>query len=156
MTDKELNIRLREMARAAGLCDEWFSHWKDDDSIDVCLERAVRGFDFVQGNDYPPLSFIRENFGKEVLHRHHFYLDEEVSLKVERSGYYIFMGECSGSLSIDGFVAVTVYVRHSSRIDVCATGGARVFVTYYDDSSGECRQDGYSRCRKYSRKRVSK
>ena len=156
MTDKELNITLREMARAAGLCAEWYSQWKDDDTIDVCLERAIRGFDFVHDKDYPPLAFIRENFDKEVLHRHNFYLDEEVDIRAGRSGYYIFMGDCKGRITVDGLLAVTIYCRHNSYIDVHAEGGSRVFVTYYDDSSGDCYQDKWSKCKRYVRKRVSK
>ena len=41
MTDKELNITLREMARMQGLCDQWFSEWGDDDTLDDCLERYI-------------------------------------------------------------------------------------------------------------------
>ena len=46
MTDKELNIRLREMARKSGLCDKWYEEWKDDDSIDVCQFASVLFNDF--------------------------------------------------------------------------------------------------------------
>ena len=67
MTDRDLNIALREMARKAGLCDKWYEEWKDDDTIDKCLERYVKGYDFAVKNDYPPLDFIRENFRKEVF-----------------------------------------------------------------------------------------
>ena len=62
MTDKELNITLREMARMQGLCDQWFSEWGDDDTLDDCLERYIRGFDFVQERDWPSLEFIRKHF----------------------------------------------------------------------------------------------
>lgn len=152
MTDRELNIALREMARANGLCNEWYEAWGDDDSIDLCLERYIRGFDFVQENDYPPLDFIRKNFDIEYLHRHNIYLDEEVSIEADRSGYYVFLGECKGSLTVDGFVAVTVYVRHTANVSVGAFNGSKVFVSYYDKSEGECGHDGWSKCRRYDRR----
>lgn len=155
MTDRELNITLREMARAQGLCDEWYNAWGDDDTIDQCLDRAIRGFDFVQGRDYPSLDFIRRNFRDGDLLRHNIYLDKKVYEEVSRSGYYVFLGESIGNVVVDGFVAVTIYCRHDSHINVYARGGARVFVTYYDDSGGECSQDDYSKCRKYIRKRVA-
>lgn len=153
MTDKELNIRLREMARKSGLCDKWYEEWKDDDSIDVCLDRAIRGFDFCVKCDYPPLDFIRENFRMEDLHRHNIYLDEKVEIRGAKSGYYVFLGDCTGSIEAHGFSVVSCYLRHDSMIDVTSLGSARVFVTYYDRSGGSVYRDEYGRIRKYDRRK---
>lgn len=153
MTDKELNIALREMARNAGLCDEWFGNWKDEDSIDMCLDRFIRGFDFVVKNDYPNLEFIRKNFNTNDLHRHNIYLDEGVVIDDAQNGYYVFLGDCKATLVADGFKAVTVYCRHDSEVNVRAMGGARVFVTYYDQSSGVCKSDEWSNVRRYDRQK---
>jgi len=151
MTDRELNISLREMARSSGLCDEWYAEWSDDDTIDGCLERYVRGFDFSIKNDYPSIDFIRKNFRKDDLHRHNIYIDDQVSLDGD-NGYYIFLGNCNATLAVDGLKAVTVYVRHNSEVNVTASNGAKVFVRYYDNSKGECIDDGWSVCKKYERK----
>lgn len=153
MTERELNIALREMARSQGLCDEWYNAWSDDDTIDECLDRYVRGFDFVKNKDYPPLDFCRKNFNDDDLMRHHIYLDKSFIIEDAVSGYYVFLGDSRVDLFVDGFKAVTVYCRHESIVNVHATGGARVFVTYYDDSSGHCSSDGFSKCREYIRKR---
>lgn len=153
MTERELNIALREMARAAGLCEQWYKEWKDDDTIDRCLDRYIRGFDFAKNNDYPPLDFCRKNFMDGDLLRHNIYLDKKVKKEILHSGYYVFLGDSDGDVLVNGFVAVMIYCRHNSRINVHATGGARVFVTYYDDSSGDCSSDGYSKCKQYIRKR---
>ena len=153
MTDKELNIALREMARNAGLCDEWFGNWKDEDTIDMCLDRFIRGFDFVVKNDYPNLEFIRKNFNVNDLHRHNIYLDEGVIIDDAQNGYYVFLGDCKATLVADGFKAVTVYCRHDSEVNVRAMGGARVFVTYYDQSSGVCKSDEWSHVRRYDRQK---
>ena len=153
MTDKELNITLREMARKAGLCDKWYEEWKDDDSIDVCLDRYVKGFDFAVKNDYPPLDFIRDNFRKEDLHRHNIYLDEEVEIKGARSGYYVFLGKCTGSIETHGFNVVSCYLRHDSNVDVSSLGSARVFVTYYDRSGGSTYKDEWGRIKSYDRRK---
>ena len=112
MTERELNIALREMARSQGLCDQWYSEWSDDDTLDMCLDRYVRGFDFVQENDYPPLDFIRKHFDKKLLHKHNIYLDEEVKIDFAKNGYYVFLGNCTGSITASGFCAVTLYLRH--------------------------------------------
>lgn len=141
------------MARAQGLCDEWYAQWKDDDTIDMCIDRAVRGFDFVYDKDYPPLEFIRSHFDKEMLHRHNIYIDEKVMLTDCGSGYYVFFGDCKAEISFDGFKAATVYVRHNSKVNVKASGGSKVFVTYYDNSQGDCMSDGWSACKKYDRRK---
>ncbi len=152
MTDRELNIVLREMARTEGLCKERYSRWPDDGTIDECLDRYVRGFDFACRHDYPPLAFIRKHFRIDDLHRHHIYIDEPIDMEASENGFYIFLGSCRGRLAVADLKAVTVYVRHDCIIDVSAADGAKVFVSYYDRSSGDCASDGYSVIRKYLRK----
>lgn len=151
MTDRELNISLREMARSAGLCDEWYGQWSDEDSIDECLDKAIRGFDFCVNRDYPSLEFIRKHFKKEDLHRHRLFLDEEIDSTIDTNGYVILLGSCKGVLKIDGIVAVTVYLRHDSIVDVEAKNGASVFVTHYDQSSGKCTSDYLSVIKVYEK-----
>lgn len=153
MTDRELNIALREMARSTGLCDEWYGKWRDDDSIDMCLERYVKGHDFAIKNDWPPLGFIRKNFRLEDLHRHNIYLDEEVDLRGAQSGYYIFLGDCKGSLETHGYSVVTCYLRHNSKVDVTSLGSAKTFVSLYEDSDGEFCKGEWGRLRVYDRRK---
>jgi len=153
MTKRELSVVLRELAcgQATPLCKEWTEAWSDDTDIDELLDKYVRGFDFAVKNDFPPLDFCRRNFDKDDLHRHHIYIDEEVDLEAVESGYYVFLGTCKGRLVVKDLKAVTVYVRHDSRIDVSAFDGAKVFVTYYDHSSGGCVSDGWSKIKRYNR-----
>lgn len=157
MEEKELSIELRNMAcsQPTPLCKEWTEAWEDDSDIDTLLEKYIKGFDFAVKNDYPPLDFCRKNFHDEDLLRHNIYLDKKVYEEVSQSGYYVFLGESVGNVIVEGLVAVTIYCRHNSHINVLARGGARVFVTYYDESSGNCYQDDWSKCKRYERKRVA-
>ena len=157
MEEKELSIELRNMAcsQPTPLCKEWTEAWEDDSDIDTLLEKYIKGFDFAVKNDFPPLDFSRKNFNKDDLHRHNIYIDDEVNINNAESGYYVFLGNSRVILRVDGLKAVTVYVRHDSEVNVHATGGARVFVTYYDKSSGNCYQDDWSKCKRYERKRVA-
>ena len=153
----ELNRILRNKAIKSGLCEDWQNHiWNRDLTIPELLEIYIKGFDFSVDNDWIDYDFIKEVIPIEDLHDANIYIDEKVYLTSEASGYFVFLGESRGSLVADGFIAVTVYCRHNSRIDVRAINGARVFVTYYDDSGGDCYQDDYSKCKKYIRKRVAK
>lgn len=144
MTDKELNIALREMARERGLCDKWYEDWSDDDSIDLCLHRYITGFDFAVKADYPPLDFSRRYFRKEDLRRSNIYLDEELELTADRSGYYAFVGDCQCMLTVKGLLVVTVFVRHASKVTVNALEGAKVFVRTFDDAKATVYRDQYS------------
>jgi len=153
MEGKDLSIALREMARVQPnkLCDKWYESWKDDTDIDTLLNKFIRGFDFCQDNDYPPLEFIRNHFNKSDLHRHNIYVDEEVRIEEATSGHYVFLGKCRAYISFSGFTAATIYCRHESEVDVHSSGSPVVFVTYYDHSKGECVSDGMRKIRRYDR-----
>ena len=154
MADKELSVKLRELAcrQPTPLCEEWTREWQDDTDIDSLLDMFVRDFDSCTRNDYPPLDFIRENFRLEDLHRHNIYLDEEVSLNESESGYYVFLGHCTGTMWVTGFKAVTVYMRHDSKLLIDAFDGARVTTVLYDKSKALCKADRYSRVQTFNRK----
>jgi len=156
MENKELSISLREIARSqkTPLCDEWYNNWKDDTSIDELLEKYIKGFDFAVKNDYPSLEFSRKVFDKADLHRHNIFLDENVNVENASNGYYVFLGNSSGKIIIDGFKAVTVYVRHDSSIDVRAFNGAMVTVFYYDKSTGNTVNDEFSRIKSIVKNRT--
>jgi len=153
MTDRELNIALREMARSAGLCDQWYNEWKDDSTIDECLDRYVRGFDFAIEKDYPPLDFIRKNFDIEDMHRHDIYLDEKVDILDAESGTYIFLGKCEGNIRFESFSVGTLYVRHDSKITVFANDFAKVFVSVYDDADSGFFERGGAVIKRYDRRK---
>ena len=132
--DRRLSIELRSMARDNGLCDLWYSKWRDNTDVDKLLDMYVRGFDFCTEHDYPPLDFIRENFRLEDLHRHHIYLDESVAISKGSSDTYIFLGDCTGEIRFSGFAVSNVYIRHDSNINVICDGYSKVFVSLYEDS----------------------
>lgn len=155
MTEKELSIVLRELAcsQPTPLCKEWTNEWDDESSIDVLLDKFVRGHDFCIKNDYPPLDFCRKNFRKEDLRRHNIYLDDVVDIRGAKSGYYIFLGNCIGEFEIHGYGVATIYMRHDSIVNVTALGASRVFVSYYENSGGDTYKDEWGRIRTYDRRK---
>lgn len=148
-----MSIVLRELAcsQPTPLCKQWTDEWEDDSDIDVLIDKFVRGQDFCVINDYPGIDFIRKNFRPEDLERHNIYLDKNITIEDAENGYYVFLGDCKVTLVADGFKAITVYCRHDSEVNVRAFDGARVFVTYYDNSSGVCKSDEYSKVKIYKR-----
>lgn len=156
MNGKELSIVLRDLAcsQETPLCAEWTEAWKDDSSIDELLDKYVKGFDFCVKNNYPTLEFSRKVFTekRDVLHRHHIFLDEGVNIEAE-SGTYIFVGECTGTITFKDFTVGTVYLRHTSNIKVNAFDNAKVFVTMYDDSECQTEKDSFAFCRVFNRRK---
>lgn len=150
----ELNKVLREKAVEHGLCDDWQKNiWNRDLSYQELLMIFIRGFDFSVNKDWIDYGFIKEVFPEEELHKGNVYIDEKVVINEASNGYYVFLGNCEAEVYIDGFKAVTVYVRHQSKVNVNASGGAKVFVTYYDQSKGKCMSDGWSACKRYDRRK---
>ena len=138
-------MTLRDMAcnQPTPLCKEWTEAWADDTDIDVLLDKFVLGLDFCVKNNYPPLAFCREHFDREDLHRHHIFIDEEVSIKTKVSGFWVFLGHCTGKVIFDGYSVATVYLRHISDLRIIARDSSKVFLTLYDDSNAQIEQDEY-------------
>lgn len=141
------------MARSTGLCDEWYNGWSDDDTIDDCLDRYVRGFDFAQKYDYPPLDFCRKNFRKEDLHRHNIYLDDEVDITDAESGIYIFLGDCKGRVLFNDYTVGTVYLRHSANMRIEANDGAKVFVHLHEQSALDHKAGSFAVLKVYDKRK---
>ena len=155
MTERELSISLREMARVQShpLCDKWYGEWKDDTSVDGLLDKYVRGIDFGVMNDYPPLDFIRKNFKKEDLHRHNIYIDEEVNIVESHSGIWVLLGKCSGRMTFDSWAVATVHVRHESNMRIDAEDLSRVFVSVYENAECEAKALFGAVVKKYDKKK---
>ena len=155
MEQKELSIALREMAckQPTPLCTEWTEQWKDNSNIDVLLDKYISGLDFCIKNDYPPLDFCRENFDKEDLHRHNIYLDDEIDIKNANSGTWVFIGDCEGTIRFKDFSVGTIYIRHTSNINVVCEDMAKVFVSLYDDGNAELDPMDYSVAKLYDRRK---
>lgn len=150
----ELNLILRNKAIEFGLCNDWQTKiWNKVLSYQDLIAIYIRGFDFSVDNDWIDYEFIKKVFPIEELHKGNIYLDEKVNITDGGNGYYVFLGNCEAEVSIDGIKATTIYVRHQSHVNVNASGGAKVFVTYYDQSKGKCRSDGWSACKKYDRRK---
>ena len=145
MTEKELSLTLRDMAVAIGACEQIMNQWKDSDDADTLLDRYIRTLDFAIDKDFPPLDFIVENFEIADLHKHNIFINEVVQLKDADHGIYVFLGSCSGSVRANGLKAVTLFIRHNSRIDVMAGDGARGQGRLCEKGSCTETMDGISR-----------
>lgn len=139
---KGLSKRLKGEAVKLGLCEQWQGEWPDGASKDDMAEKFVRGQDFCIKHDWPSVNVIKRYFG-DVMHRHGVYADEGCFLSNVPT--LIFVGNCEGHVVIDGRHTSTIYVRHTSKVEVKAKGEARVFVSVYDDAVVETEAEEYAK-----------
>lgn len=135
MTDKELSIAIREIGLAHGMCDKYSGRWREDYTQDELIGLFISGQDFCIEHDFPPLSFIKANFPKEVLDAHHVYIDYKGELEITESGTYIFLGDGDATAVISGFAVADIYARHNTVLRTISRENAKVFVTMCDNSS---------------------
>lgn len=149
MTDKELSVTLREMAREQTkmpMCADGYNDWPDEQNMEELLERYIKFFDFNTANDFPSKDFLKRNVPIEDLHRHHIYIDEKIDIANATKGPWIFLGECEGTITFEGFSTATIYIRHQCHIRIIAKDYAKIFPRCYDTSECECEHYDRSVC----------
>lgn len=121
------------MARKAGLCDKWFSDWKDDETTQSLLDKYKLGIDFSIDTDWISNDFIKSHWSKKVLQENLIYVDD--TIETDCSGGTVIINGKSDILMRCGMYSVTdIYARHDSRLKVIATDNASVMVNVYDNA----------------------
>lgn len=130
--DNNLSIKLREMARKQGLCDQWFGEWKDDTDNTALFDKYKRGIDFAIEHDYPSLEFIRSSWDKDELQSNNIFLDHKGIVCNNLKGTVVVNGESDITLDYCMFDTSDVYVRHNSKVVVNAKDKCRIMINLYD------------------------
>lgn len=153
-----LNSELRSQAINLGLCKQWQSLWTSDFDKDELIDMYKRGIDFSIANDWPSREFIRNNFSTLKLAKNGVYLDQRLDFKDGNAlghGIYVLLGDSSGTLKFDDWVAATVYLRHDSKVKILAGEHAKIFVRLYGNANVTVHEDSAptSRVKIFNRKR---
>lgn len=133
---ENLSETLKQQAISLGLCKQWTEAWGNCDQQEL-IDKYKKGIDFCLEHQYPSNEFIKENFNRTLLHENLIYVDEHLNLDDAPSGVYILNGECSGTISFGSWAAATIYVRHTSNVNIIAKDFAKVFVRLYDETEVE-------------------
>lgn len=131
MTNKERSVYLRECARRAGLCDEWYSSWSDDSGLYALVDKFVRGQDFCVEHDFPKITDILSLFTRAELRDVGVYVDEE-DVFVESPSNPVVLGDTMMRIEYSGSDVGDVYVRHNSDVTVMVSDMSVVSVNVYD------------------------
>lgn len=139
-----LNRAMRAEAKGLGLCDKWYGEWSEDSSVDELLNKYMKGIDFCIRNDYPSNSTMLEYAGREKLHEHGIFIDEEIT--ESSRGMIVINGHCTGRVNYDGFNVGDVYVLGKSEVTINVSDFAKVFVEVWGDARVTVINKGENRC----------
>ena len=120
---------IKEMANGfisgvSGMCEKGQTGLLNSSSLDDLITEYWHGIDFCLAKDYPRMRTMKR-FQNE-FRKHHVYVDESVN--IENAEKSAFIGQCYGTLVANGYSVCRVYVKHSSKINIKASGNAYVMI----------------------------
>ena len=130
----KLNNELAHEAKKKGICEDWFKDLLNTEDKGKLIQMYLKGIDFCLSNEYPSLSFIRENF-VGAMEPYGVFLDEEI--KAENSRHVVALGNCFGTAVYTGFEAGQVFAKHNAKLTVTAKDSSFVMIDVFDNSEVE-------------------
>jgi hypothetical protein len=130
----KLNKELALEAKKHNICEDWFNDLLHTEGKERLIEMYLDGIDFCLSNEYPSLSFIKQNF-VGVMEKYGIFLDGKFN--TTNSRHVVALGSCTGSSEYIGFGVGQVFVKHTSKLTVRASGNAFVMVDMFDESEVE-------------------
>lgn len=127
-----LGKELAKSGKKAGMCKPVNERLKLTEDKDEMCRMFINGIDFCLANDFPSNEFIKANFS-DIINNHGIYVDEKVSLKNKIK--VVLLGNCSGSMVIDGFTVSEIFIKHDSRIYLSVKDNAFVMIDIFDNST---------------------
>lgn len=140
-----LSEDMREKARMAGLCDEWYNNWGENPNVDELLEKYKRGIDFVIDKGFPTDDDLVKNATHSELERNGLFVNVQKSIDAQ-NGVYVVCGCAVVNFKISGFQCVTIYVKGNARVNVKAEAGSRVFVRLYEGGIADMQAEHDAKC----------
>jgi hypothetical protein len=134
---KELSIELRNIAREAGLCDQWFGEWNDDSDNATLFDKYKRGIDFCIEHGYPTNEYIKSHWDKEMLIDNNIFVDDKNVELESPKGTVIINGDSDILTYFRAFDTADIYLRHTSKLKIIARWMSCIMVNVYDNAEVE-------------------
>lgn len=123
---------LKQEAKKLNACDKGLAKWCElQDDLDL-VKKYVKEIEFCAKHDFPSVEYIKKNFSKDVLHRGGVWVDEEVNQLFTRRT--VLNGHCVGKVEVMGITGRVIHIRHTSEMELIASGASRLFIHLYDDA----------------------
>lgn len=135
MNTIELNKFLRDRAKELNLCNKWYKEWNLNGDRQYLIDLYLNGYDFTIYNDWPKVSFIKENFDKELLRKNGILADDNYCFANKK--IVMLLGNSTSEVRNSGWNVGTCFVRHSSKATITAKNMTFTTVHVYDNAEVE-------------------
>lgn len=130
---KKINDIIKQMVIKQGTCAEGLSSLqKLGDSTPEVIQSYIKHIDYCLATNTPNKDFIKENFSEDDLSKNGIYIDN--TLYIENEFRSIILGACEAEIVIDGYNTSRIYAKHTSKLNIIASGRAHVLVDTLDDA----------------------
>lgn len=94
----------------------------------------LAGIDFCLSNEYPPLPLIKRYFAGD-MEPYGIFLDDRIAAR--NAEHVVAFGACTGAAEYTGFAVGQVFVKHTGKLTIAASGNAFVMVDIFDEAQVE-------------------
>jgi hypothetical protein len=115
-----------------GLCRLWRGKLKAGMSIEAMIQLYIRGIDFCICEDYPTLSFIRENF-KGKCEPYGAFVDDDI-IDRRNAPDTVLNGDCKAMLEYDGYSVSRIFARHNTKAAINVSDHAILTIDAFNQS----------------------
>lgn len=136
---ENLSKILKEEARYIGLCEKWEKKWKEDITIQELVDNYLLGIEFCLKYDFPSIETLKSHI--DIVNEKNIYCDQ--SFDVENQKLVVLLGKSKGKITMNNAIG-EIYACHESELEVCATGGSKVWINALDFSKIKIETDGNS------------
>lgn len=127
----ELTYLLTEAEIMKG-CGQGLDQLRNCKTIDDMIQCYFDNIDFCLANNFPSNEFLMQY--RDELRQKDVFIDDAMICATEERGTWVFLGNCTCTISVDGFSVHRLYVKHNSKINIKAFGRAFVMVDALNNS----------------------
>lgn len=119
------------IARQHNICQEWERKILTTRDKEELVEMYLKGIDFCMEYDFPPLDFVKKNFDG-IAQRYGIYAGGEFDSDLRKK--VVALGDSRGTVTVGGYHICEVFIRHIAEVEIRAEDHAFVSVSVYDSA----------------------
>lgn len=125
---------LKAKAIGLGLCVPWQEGWGTPTKEEL-VAKYIKGLDFCIEHDYPSVQYMKQHFDGIMQKQGVFaddMVDEHISTPIRK--IVVLNGSSCGNIKCSGYSVVSIYVRHTSKVNIMAEEHSNITIFVYDSA----------------------
>lgn len=119
-------------AKAFNGCEDGVNQLRSCETVDDLIKCYFDRIDYCLANNFPAVDFLMQH--RDELRKKCVFIDDAMICATEECGTWVFLGNCTCTISFEAFSVNRIYVKHSSKINIEASGNSIVMVDALDNS----------------------